>query len=445
MTAARAPARVAPVLVRAFSTVSAAGIGQSALLAALRDGRTCLARNRFGTPTLDTFVGAVAALDEPDGGSGDRPQPGADAASLATPAEGTARPPGAGPGTGGDMRWPGRATRLAGLGLVADGFLAEVRAAVARHGARRVGLALGTSASTIGITEAAYRALTPDGAFPGPLRQPMLNTPHALALFVAEATGIGGPAVTVSTACSSSAKVFAVGERWLRLGLVDAVIVGGVDALCQSVLYGFAALGLVSPAPCRPFDRRRDGISVGEAAAFALLQRVGEDDATRHAATHDAPLLLLGHGEANDAFHMSSPHPAGLGAELALDAALARAGLDGSAVDYVNLHGTASPKNDEVEAALVARRFGPGTRASATKGLTGHTMGAAGMLEAAVCLLALQHGLVPGSTGCEQPDGAGTGGARLVLEPCESALHTAVSHSFGFGGNNAVLVFGRAA
>jgi 3-oxoacyl-[acyl-carrier-protein] synthase-1 len=403
--------------VRAFSTVSAAGLGQAALLAALREGRTCLTPNRFGEPTLDTCVGTVAALDAPDG--------------IQLLAPHLARPLA--------PQWDARATRLAWLGLVADDFTRAARAAIARHGARRVGLALGTSTATIAVTEAAYRDLASDGGFPAPLRNPRLNTPHAPALFVAEALGIAGPVVTVSTACSSSAKVFAVAERWLQLGFVDAVVVGGVDTLCQSVLYGFAALGLVSPTPCRPFDRRRNGISIGEAAGFALLERRDELADDRRGAAG----LLLGHGEANDAFHMSSPHPEGLGAELALDAALARAGLEGSAVDYVNLHGTASPKNDEVEAALVARRYGPGTLFSATKGLTGHTMGAAGMLEAAICLLALQHGLVPGSTGCDEPDDACD--ARLALASRERALRVAASHSFGFGGSNAVLLFGRAA
>ena len=409
---ARLPPRIEPVAVRACSAVSAAGVGRAALGEALRDGRTRLAPNRCGEPILPTWVGTVAALDEADA---DRLLP------MALRAQ-----------------WDARATRLAWLGLLADDFLAAAKAAVARHGAARVGLALGTSASTIGVSEAAYRALAPDGGFPQHWRHERLNTPHALALFVAEVLGLAGPTVTVSTACSSSAKVFAVAERWLRLGLVDAVVAGGVDALCDSVLYGFAALGLVSPAPGRPFDRRRDGISIGEAAGFALLER------------GPAEISLLGHGEANDAFHMSSPHPEGLGAELAVDDALARAGLAGLAglsdaggpgVDYVNLHGTASPKNDEIEAALLARRYGPNTIASATKGLTGHTMGAAGMLEAAICLEALQQGLAPGTTGCEQPD---TGcDARLLRAPRPCTLRVAASHSFGFGGSNAVLIFGR--
>ncbi len=412
------PSRMDPVRIRTFSTVSAAGLGQAALLQALRDGRTRLAPNRYGEPTLETFVGSVAALDRAD----------ADALLPATLA----------------ARWDARATRLAWLGLVADGFIEAASAAVARYGAPRVGLALGTSAATIAVTEAAYRHLALDGGFPAPLRSEHLNTPHAPAMFVAEALGLAGPVLTVSTACSSSAKVFAVAERWLHLGLVDAVVVGGVDALCQSVLYGFAALGLVSATPCRPFDRRRNGISIGEAAGFALLERLDAGAAGVPAAASGASghgPLLLGHGEANDAFHMSSPHPQGRGAVLALDAALARAGLADEAVDYVNLHGTASPKNDEVEAALLARRYGRGTLASATKGLTGHTMGAAGILEAAICLLALQHGLVPGSTGCEEPDDGVD--ARLALAGSERPLRVAASHSFGFGGSNAVLVFGR--
>lgn len=404
------PARIAPVAVRAFSTVSAAGIGQAALLHALAEGGSALAPNRFADAPLATWTGVVAALDEPDHAAG----PGQPAPAPAPAA------------------WHGRAARLTWLGLQADGFLAAARAACQRHGAARVGLALGTSAATIGLTEAAYRRAAQDAGdapFAGGPAGERLNTPHALALLAAEATGAAGPCVTVSTACSSSAKVFGLAERWLRLGLVDAAIVGGVDALCASVLYGFHALGLVSAEPCRPFDRRRSGISIGEAAGFALLER------------GDGDLVLRGYGEANDAFHMSSPHPEGLGAERALDAALGRAGLDGQDVDYVNLHGTASQKNDEVEAALFARRYGAATRASATKGLTGHTMGAAGMHEAAICLLALREGLLPGTAHTEQPD-LGVD-ARLLLKPARAALRVASSHSFGFGGNNAVLLFGR--
>jgi 3-oxoacyl-[acyl-carrier-protein] synthase I len=173
--------------------------------------------------------------------------------------------------------------------------------------------------------------------------------------------------------------------------------VAGVDALSNSLVYGFNALGLMADAPCRPFDAQRAGISLGEAAGFALLQRA-ED------AAH-AP-RLRGWGEANDAHHMSSPHPAGLGAERALTDALARAGVHAQEIDYINLHGTASARNDEVEAALVARHFAAPTHASATKGVTGHTMGAAGIVESLVCLHALQHGHCPGTANTQAGDAA---------------------------------------
>jgi 3-oxoacyl-[acyl-carrier-protein] synthase-1 len=396
------PARIEPVAVRAQGLVCATGTGLLALDAALHEGRSALRRNDFTRVPLDTWIGRVDGIE---------------ATSL--PASLAA--------------WDCRATRLAWMGLQADGFAAGAAAAVQRHGAARVGLVLGTSASTIGASEQAYRELDEQGRFPAPLRSERLNTPHALALFVQEAMGLLGPCVTVSTACSSSAKAFAAAERWLRLDLADAVVVGGVDALCDSVLFGFNALGLVSSAPCRPFGAGRTGISVGEAAGFALLER------------GTGALQLLGYGESNDAHHMSSPHPEGLGAELALDDALARAGVAADDIDYLNLHGTASARNDEVEAALVARRYGPRTHASATKGVTGHTMGAAGILEASICLLALAGGRRAGSTHTAPIDPA-LGNAfaeRLHLAPAQQPTRLAASHSFGFGGNNCVLVFGR--
>jgi 3-oxoacyl-[acyl-carrier-protein] synthase-1 len=219
----------------------------------------------------------------------------------------------------------------------------------------------------------------------------------------------------------------------MRLGLADAAIVGGVDTLCYSVLFGFNALELVSTQPCRPFDLARDGISIGEAAGFALLQRVE--------AAPQAP-RLLGYGEASDAHHMSTPHPQGLGAGLALQAALARAGLGAAQVDYINLHGTASQKNDEVEAALVNRTFPATTRASSTKGFTGHTLGAAGILEATVALQAIEHGLVPGNLGGDTPDPACGPGFAWRNE--HQRIQVALSNSFGFGGNNACLAFAAA-
>ncbi len=221
------------------------------------------------------------------------------------------------------------------------------------------------------------------------------------------------------------------------MGLADAVIVGGVDTLCDSVLFGFNSLGLVSPDPCRPFDKDRTGLSIGEAAGFALLERPNAN------VENAASPRLIGYGESSDAHHMSAPHPQGLGAERAIDDALARAGISAHDVDYINLHGTASRQNDEVEAAVVARRFPARTRASSTKGWSGHTLGAAGILEAAITLIALERGFVPGCLNTRDLDPAC--GPQVALDnetfPDRNGTRIALSNSFGFGGNNCCLAF----
>ena len=393
------PARIDPLAITAYSATSALGHGLAAHLSALHDGRGGLHDNDFSSAPLGCQIGRVAEVE---------------AIALPAPLQ----------------HWDCRNNRLAWLGLQQDGLLDAIAAAVARHGATRVALVLGTSTASIGATEDAYRRLD-HGRFPGDLRRREIHTPHSLAAFVANASGIAGPTLTISTACSSSAKVFASAERMLRLGLVDAALVGGVDTLCDSVLFGFHSLELVSPQRCRPFDIERDGISIGEAAAFALLERV---DA--------APLAprLIGYGESSDAHHMSTPHPEARGGASALDDALARAGIGVTQVGYINLHGTATPKNDEVEAKLLPR-FPACTRASSTKGFTGHTLGAAGALEAVIALLAIEHGLVPPNLGCEHS--MAEAAPWLALQPIEQRIDIALSNSFGFGGNNACLVFAR--
>ena len=329
-------------------------------------------------------------------------------------------------------------------------------AARERHGAARIALLLGTSTSSIGATEDAYRELDAEGRFPAGNRNPRVHTPHSLTLFVQEALGIEGPSLTISTACSSSAKVFAAAERMLRLGLVDAAIVGGVDTLCGSVLFGFNALQLVSSA-CRAGRSTR--IATASASArrpvSRLLERSDAPPADADAGADadfdadadadpsgGASLSLLGYGESSDAHHMSSPHPEGLGAERALDDALARAGVAAEAIDHINLHGTASQKNDEVEAALVARRFPARTHASSTKGITGHTLGAAGIVEAAASLLAIENGFMPGNVNAVSLDTRGAGRRSASRRP-QADVRLVLSNSFGFGGSNCVLVFGR--
>jgi len=393
------PSRIAPLAITAFTATSALGRGRAAHLDALRSGRSGLRPNDFTATPLACAIGRVE---------------GVESARL---------PPAL-------ARHDSRNHRLAWLGVEADGFLDAARAAVARHGAARVALIVGTSTSSIGATEEAYRELDGD-RMPERLAEPRLHNPHALGLFLQAVLGIRGPCLTVATACSSSAKIFAQGARLLHLGLVDAVILAGTDSLCGSVLFGFNALGLVAPEACRPFDADRRGISIGEAAGFALLERDGAQDAPR----------LLGWGESSDAHHMSTPHPQGAGARRAIGDALARAGVAPAAVDYINLHGTATAKNDEVEAALVADLFDARTRASSTKGWSGHTLGAAGILEAVLTLLAMEHGFVPGTLNTHTPDAACGPQLALANEAC--AIRIALSNSFGFGGNNCTLAFGR--
>jgi 3-oxoacyl-[acyl-carrier-protein] synthase I len=392
------PSRISPLSIAAYTATSAAGAGNAAFAAALAQSRSGLRPNDFGSQPLATWIGRVAGLED-----------------AALPAHLAA--------------WECRNNRLAWAGLQADGFLDAALAARERYGPTRVALVVGTSTSSIGETEEAYTRLEPDGTFAPAQRRPQIHTPHAPGLFLQAALGLQGPCLTISTACSSSAKVFASAQRLLQLGLADAAVVGGVDTLCGSVLFGFNSLELVSPEPCRPFDANRKGISLGEAAGFALLER------------GPGRLELLGYGEASDAHHMSTPHPEGLGAELALNDALARAGLDVDGIDYINLHGTASTKNDEVEAALVARRFPPDVHASSTKGFTGHTLGAAGIVEAVASLLAIETGLMPGNINTDTLDAVC--GPQIRLEPARGEVRTALSNSFGFGGNNCALVFAR--
>lgn len=388
-----------PLAITAYTATSALGLGLDSHLDALRLQRSGLRFNDFSHAPLSCWIGRVDGLEH---------------AALPTAY----------------AEWDCRNNRLAWLGLNQDDFLVKVTAARERYGATRVALLLGTSTASIGASEEGYRRLE-NGRLPADLHRTAIHTPHSLTAFVARALEIGGPCLTISTACSSSAKVFASAERLIRLGLVDAAIVGGVDSLCESTLFGFNSLELVSPEPCRPFDAARRGISIGEAAGFALLERLESQPHTL--------LRLVGCGESSDAHHMSTPDPEGAGAEMALRDIFDRTGLDASQVGYINLHGTASQKNDAMEARLVARLFPEGTRVSSTKGLTGHTLGAAGMLEAAITLLALREGFVPGNAGAVQPDPACS--AHFAWHNETRPLRVALSHSFGFGGSNACLAF----
>ena len=394
-----------PLWLSHFTATSSIGRGLDQTLAALRQSRSGLAPCAFDTVDLAAFVGEVAGVD-----------------ALRLPAH--------------LVDFDCRNNRLALLGLMQDGFDEAVRAAIARYGAQRVGVFLGTSTSGILQTELAYRRRDPaTGALPADFIYGKTHNVFSVADFTRHYFGLTGPAVVVSSACSSSARVFGSARRMIASGLIDAAVVGGVDTLCLTTLYGFNSLGLMSEQACRPFDVQRNGISIGEAAAFALLERPPaqlEADA----------VLLRGTGESSDAYHMSSPHPDGLGARMAMQGALKMAGLQPTDIDYINLHGTATPTNDAAECKAVQQVFGSRMPCSSTKGATGHTLGAAGGVEAVICALLLQYGLLPAGLNTRELDPALDLDYLLVNR--EQQVAHVLSNSFGFGGTNCSLIFSRA-
>jgi 3-oxoacyl-[acyl-carrier-protein] synthase-1 len=305
-----------------------------------------------------------------------------------------------------------------------------------RYGAARIGVFMGTSTSGILETELAYQRREPaTGALPAGFRYAQTHNSFSLADFVQRYFGLHGPAVAVSAACSSSAKVFGNAARMMAAGVCDAAVVGGVDTLCLTTLYGFHSLELTSHGPCRPFDAARDGISIGEGAGFALLERVG-------ARTDAGAKRLLGVGDSCDAHHMSTPHPDGLGARLAMQQALAAADLTPADIDYVSLHGTGTPSNDAAEDRAVSSLFDAATPCSSTKGATGHLLGAAGVTEIIISILAMEHGLMPGSPHTRQVDSAMR--CNYLVEPRPARVRRVISNSFGFGGSNCSVVLGTA-
>jgi 3-oxoacyl-[acyl-carrier-protein] synthase-1 len=258
----------------------------------------------------------------------------------------------------------------------------------------------------------------------------------ALTEFVCRALALAGPALTISTACSSSSKVFASASRWISAGLCDAAVVAGVDSLCGTTLHGFDSLQLVSRTPCRPFDVARDGLSPGEGAGFVLLEREPAPDRSPSA----SGLALLGYGESTDAYHMSAPHPEGLGAQLAMAAALERSGRAAGRIDFVSAHGTATRNNDLVEAHAIVQVLGSDTPVTSLKGFFGHTLGASGIVGAVTSLLAIEHGFIPGTVNTTDVDPECE--ATIQLETIARPVRTVLANSLGFGGNNASLVLG---
>ncbi|HET7731678.1 MAG TPA: beta-ketoacyl-[acyl-carrier-protein] synthase family protein [Usitatibacter sp.] len=391
-----------PISLSAYTMTSCLGRGLAPARRALRAGTSGLAPNHFETVDLETYVGEIEGVDGQA-----LPQP------LAA--------------------FDCRNNRAAELVLLQDDFIAAVERSAARHGPARLGVFMGTSTAGILQTELAYRRRGPGGALPPDFDYRRTHNTFSVAEYVRTRLGLRGPCAAISTACSSSAKAFASAARLIEAGLIDAAVVGGVDTLCLTTLYGFNSLQLLSHDPCRPYDAARDGISIGEAAAFALLDREAGG----------ASIHLLGAGESCDAYHMSAPHPEGLGARLAMERALDSAGLAPADVDYVNLHGTATPSNDAAEDKAVVSLLGAKVPCSSTKGMTGHALGAAGGLEALIAVLAIEEGLIPGSPGTRSVDPQLHAG--YVVCGREAAIGIAMSNSFGFGGSNCSLVFGRPA
>jgi len=336
---------------------------------------------------------------------------------------------------------PHQRSRNNALALAA---LAQIRlaveAAVARYGAHRVGVVIGTSTSGIGETEQAIARHAAEGALPPDFHYSVqeMGSPAEM---LAQQLYLSGPAYVHSSACSSSAKAMASAARLIRMGLCDAVVTGGVDSLCAFTVAGFAALESVSAARCNPMSANRKGINIGEGAALFLMSAEAKGA---------SPVRLMGWGESSDGHHMSAPDPAGVGAELAMTQALQRAGVAAAQIDYINMHGTATPQNDAMESHVIARLFGAEVPVSSTKPFTGHTLGAAAAIEAALCWLAMQDDNPQGKLPPHLWDGAlDPALPALNLVPAGASLGRPLRHvlssSFAFGGSNAALVLGRAA
>jgi len=402
--------RMAPLILTRYTLVSALGKGLDETYQALRNRRSGLRPCDFEDVGLTTYIGRVDGVEDVFVG-GDSASPELE-------------------------QFDCRNNRLALLGLQQDGFIQAAIEARERYGAHRVAVILGSSTSGILETEHAYcRRDAATGALPlsylaaHRYTHNMFSSAH----FVRTYLGLRGPAMVISTACSSSAKAFATAARFIEAGFCDAAVVGGVDSLCLTILYGFASLGLMSSGPCRPCDEHRDGLTLGESAGFALLEK------TEHAGQPGA-VALLGYGESCDGYHMSHPHPDGTGAIGAMQVALLRSGLSSGDIDYIHLHGTATRANDTIEATAVHSVFGPSTPCSSTKGWTGHTLGAAGITGAAIAAVCLTRRFVPGTVNTTRIDPSLS--SRVLLENREQPVRRVLSNSFGFGGNNCSLIFG---
>ena len=382
-----------------YQSTSAAGIDITALRESIDTQTSGLRVNDIDNCDIETMIGRVSGVEEIDLG-----------------------------------KWQSRNNALAYLGYQQGDIDHHVQTLKERFSPARLGVVMGSSTASIDRTEEAYRYLSDDNQLPDKFLQRRVHNPHSPGLYVAHLTGITGPAITINTACSSSAKVFATGARWLQQGIVDAVLVGGVDTLCLSVMYGFQSLQLISNQACRPLDQHRDGINLGEASGYAILMRDEDCDEAKN-------ILLKGYGESSDAHHMSHPHPEGLGARLSMRQALNMAQLKSDDIDYINLHGTASRANDLIEGLVISSMFTKSTQVSSTKSWMGHTLGAAGITESLIAVDALLRNIVPGNLNLTELDHDID--VSVQSDNLEKPLKHVISNSFGFGGNNCSLLFSK--
>lgn len=314
-----------------------------------------------------------------------------------------------------------RGNRLAAA--TALGLEEEVERAKSMYGVGRMGVLIGTSVAGMSETEQAF--MKEPGTTHWDVRRLEVHNP---ARFLQRFWGLTGPAAVVSSACTSSAKAIASAARWIRSGLCDAVVAGGVDAASVFTVRGFDALGVLSAGLAKPFGAHRDGINLGEASALFLLSK------------SPSGIRLAGWAETSDAHHVSAPDPEGLAVRAAFERALTMAG--GADVDYVNAHGTGTRANDAMEGKVIAERLG-GVPVSSTKTVTGHTLGAAGALEAAVAVEVLRRGLAPANLSDDETDPEFAALGLIRGAPLPGDYRRVMSTSFAFGGSNAVLIFER--
>jgi len=402
---------IKPLKIIRYTVTNALGLGNAASLEALQSEQTGLSLNDLPGCDLKTYIGRVPNIDT-----------GKECINL--------------PEKLSDFDC--RNNRLAYLALQQDNFTDEVLAAREKYGADRIAVFLGTSTSGIEQTELAYACLAENGEFPPDYKYAKTHNNFSLADFVQHYFELNGIAHVVSTACSSSAKVFSSAYRHMQAGFCDAAIVGGVDSLCMTTLYGFNSLQLISDKKCTPWGKERSGINIGEGAGFALVEWSNDAE---ESSTDKENIYLLGYGESSDAYHMSTPHPEGRGAAQAMQAALDSAGLPASDVDYINLHGTATQSNDSAEDKAVISVFGENTPASSTKGWTGHTLGAAGITEVIFGCLAIENNFMPINLNTLERDPNTR--VNIISEKNESPVNKFLSNSFGFGGSNCSLLMGR--